>query len=79
MTCEGRNDAKEFANIRSAMRVLNFSDNEILDILMILAALIHIGNIQHRGKFFCWLSSNCHSFVICNLKCGTAFQEHTKL
>lgn len=52
MTCEGRNDAKEFANIRSAMKVLMFSDQEIWDILMILAALLHIGNIQHKGLCF---------------------------
>jgi len=49
ITCEGRDDAKEFANIRSAMKVLTYTDKEIADILRVLAALLHIGNIKHKG------------------------------
>ena len=50
VVCEGRDDAAEFADIRSAMKVLMMSDQEIWDILKILAALLHMGNIKYKGK-----------------------------
>ena len=50
MTCEGRDDANEFASIRSAMKVLTYTDQEIADILRVLAALLHLGNLQHQGN-----------------------------
>ena len=50
MICEARDDAKDFADIRSAMKVLTFTDEEIWDILKILAALLHMGNINYKGK-----------------------------
>lgn len=50
MTCEGREDSKDFADVRSAMKVLNYTDEEIWDIFRVLAALLHMGNITYRGK-----------------------------
>ena len=50
MVCDGRDDAAEFADIRSAMKVLMMTDNDIWDILKILAALLHMGNIKYKGK-----------------------------
>jgi len=50
ISCEGRDDAVEFADIRSAMKVLMFSDAEIWELLMILAALLHLGNIRYKAK-----------------------------
>lgn len=49
ITCEGRDDVKEFADIRSAMKVLLFSDEEIWDIIVLLAALLHCGNIKYKA------------------------------
>ena len=50
ITCEGRDDAQEFAQIRSAMKVLMFSDSETMEVLKILACLLHLGNIRFRGE-----------------------------
>lgn len=49
ITCEGRDDAAEFADIRSAMKVLLFTDSEIWEILKLLAALLHTGNIKYKA------------------------------
>ncbi|KAG9510154.1 Myosin-VIIa, partial [Fragariocoptes setiger] len=49
ITCEGRSDAAEFADIRSAMKVLMFADLEIWELMKILAALLHLGNIKYQA------------------------------
>lgn len=49
VTCDGRDDAAEYADIRSAMKVLCFSDQEIWEILKLLAALLHTGNISFKA------------------------------
>lgn len=49
MICEGRDDAAEFADVRSAMKVLNFSDEEILNVVRLLAAILHLGNVKYNG------------------------------
>ncbi|GAB1609908.1 myosin-VIIa-like [Argonauta hians] len=49
LKCEGRDDAKEYANIRSAMKVLMFQDKDVLEILKILASLLHLGNIRYNA------------------------------
>uniref|UniRef100_A0A8C3IXX5 Myosin VIIA n=1 Tax=Chrysemys picta bellii TaxID=8478 RepID=A0A8C3IXX5_CHRPI len=43
-TCDGRDDSKEYANIRSAMKVLMFTDTENWEISKLLAAILHMGN-----------------------------------
>jgi myosin-7 len=50
VVCDGRDDAAEFADIRSAMKVLMMTDQEIWDILKVLATLLHMGNIKYKGK-----------------------------
>ncbi|EDS33296.1 myosin vii [Culex quinquefasciatus] len=49
LNCDGRNDASEFANVRSAMKVLAFTDQEIWSILSLLAAILHLGNIKYKS------------------------------
>ncbi|CAD6187198.1 unnamed protein product [Caenorhabditis auriculariae] len=49
LTCEGRDDASDLAEIRSAMRVLMINAQEIWSIFQLLAALLHIGNIKFRN------------------------------
>ena len=57
ITCEGRDDAAEFADIRSAMKVLMFSDQEIWEILKVLAALLHLGNIKTKAAVISTLNT----------------------
>uniref|UniRef100_A0A8C4X8N6 Myosin VIIB n=1 Tax=Erpetoichthys calabaricus TaxID=27687 RepID=A0A8C4X8N6_ERPCA len=48
-SCEGRDDTKEYAHIRSAMKILMFSDNEKWEIMKLLAAVLHLGNLDFEG------------------------------
>ncbi|XP_011845129.1 PREDICTED: unconventional myosin-VIIa isoform X2 [Mandrillus leucophaeus] len=52
ITCEGRVDSQEYANIRSAMKVLMFTDTENWEILKLLAAILHLGNLQYEARTF---------------------------
>lgn len=51
ITCEGREDSLEYANIRSAMKVLMFTDTENWEISKLLAAILHLGNLQYKGEW----------------------------
>ncbi|CAG0899982.1 unnamed protein product, partial [Cyprideis torosa] len=50
ITCDGRDDAAEFADIRSAMKVLMFADAEIKDVLNLLAVVLHMGNLEFQEQ-----------------------------
>lgn len=52
LTCDGRNDGVEFADIRSAFKVLNFPDNEVWGVFSLLAAILHIGNLKFKAFNF---------------------------
>ncbi|XP_059200423.1 unconventional myosin-VIIb-like [Centropristis striata] len=43
--CEYRDDAKDFQRIRSAMKILTFSQSQCQEILKLLAAILHLGNV----------------------------------
>uniref|UniRef100_A0A8C2VAX4 Unconventional myosin-VIIb n=1 Tax=Chinchilla lanigera TaxID=34839 RepID=A0A8C2VAX4_CHILA len=51
-SCEGLNDSKDYAHIRSAMKILLFSDSENWDISKLLAAILHLGNIEFMASIF---------------------------
>ena len=58
MTCDptydsdGRvlDDADYFGTIRGAMKVLNFSNDDMASIWSIVALVLHLGNIRFGGK-----------------------------
>lgn len=47
--CEGRDDVKEYAHFRSALKILTFTENDSWDICRLLAAILHLGNVQMDG------------------------------
>nr|XP_061795835.1 unconventional myosin-VIIa-like [Nerophis lumbriciformis] len=49
-TCEGRDDAEDFRRIRSAMKILTFSDQQCYEIFKLLAALLHLGNVSFEAN-----------------------------
>lgn len=49
-TCEGRDDKKHYTDIIGAMKVVEFADQEIWEIMKILSALLHLGNIKYNAK-----------------------------
>lgn len=46
--CEGRDDAEVYKHVRSAMELF-FSEGQRQDILALLAAILHLGNICFEG------------------------------
>ncbi|XP_053315052.1 unconventional myosin-VIIb [Spea bombifrons] len=50
--CEGRDDAKDYSQVRSAMKILLFTDTEQKEIVKMLAAILHLGNLIFQGAMF---------------------------
>uniref|UniRef100_A0A4W3IWG1 Myosin VIIBb n=1 Tax=Callorhinchus milii TaxID=7868 RepID=A0A4W3IWG1_CALMI len=48
-SCEGQDDVRHYAHIRSAMKILMFSDIEQWEINRLLAAILHLGNLELEG------------------------------
>ncbi|KAB0402783.1 hypothetical protein E2I00_005145, partial [Balaenoptera physalus] len=51
-SCEGLSDAKNYAHVRSAMKILMFSDSENWDLSKLLAAILHLGNVEFMAAVF---------------------------
>uniref|UniRef100_A0A8C2H6L3 Myosin VIIBb n=1 Tax=Cyprinus carpio TaxID=7962 RepID=A0A8C2H6L3_CYPCA len=49
LTCDGRDDADEFGRIRAALKILTFSDRDCWEIFKLLAAILHMGNIDFQS------------------------------
>ncbi|XP_019957019.2 unconventional myosin-VIIa-like [Paralichthys olivaceus] len=45
ITCESRDDAKDYSHIHSAMKILTFSKSQCEEIHKLLAAILHLGNV----------------------------------
>lgn len=54
-------DSQEYANIRSAMKVLMFTDTENWEISKLLAAILHMGNLQYEGEAPQCHAPQCHT------------------
>ncbi|KAG8137083.1 hypothetical protein E2320_005634 [Naja naja] len=50
ISCDGRDDSKEYSNIRAAMKVLMFTDTENWEICKLLASILHMGNLRYEGS-----------------------------
>nr|XP_020465549.1 unconventional myosin-VIIa-like [Monopterus albus] len=48
-SCEGRDDVKEYAHFRSALKILMFTENDTWEISKMLAAILHLGNVDFEG------------------------------
>ncbi|MEQ2171732.1 hypothetical protein GOODEAATRI_013806, partial [Goodea atripinnis] len=48
--CESRDDVKDFKRIRTAMKILTFSEQQFQEILKLLAAILHLGNVSFEGE-----------------------------
>ncbi|XP_011308112.1 myosin-VIIa [Fopius arisanus] len=48
--CRGRNDGKEFADVRAAMRILNFSEEDFHRIIELLSSILHLGNFNYKSS-----------------------------
>ncbi|XP_036093884.1 unconventional myosin-VIIb isoform X3 [Rousettus aegyptiacus] len=51
-SCKGLNDAKDYAHVRSALKILMFSDAENWDLSKLLAAILHLGNVEFMAAVF---------------------------
>ncbi|XP_044146623.1 unconventional myosin-VIIb isoform X2 [Bufo gargarizans] len=51
-TCEGRNDARDYTQVLSAMKILLFSEQDRKEINRLLAAMLHLGNLDFQSAMF---------------------------
>uniref|UniRef100_UPI0037E7D6D8 unconventional myosin-VIIb n=1 Tax=Semicossyphus pulcher TaxID=241346 RepID=UPI0037E7D6D8 len=48
-SCEGRDDVREYAHFRSALKILMFTENDSWEISKLLAAILHLGNVNFEA------------------------------
>ncbi|KAI3369062.1 hypothetical protein L3Q82_026031 [Scortum barcoo] len=48
-SCEGRDDVKEYAHFRSALKILMFTENDSWEISKLLGAILHLGNVDFKA------------------------------
>ncbi|XP_073519453.1 unconventional myosin-Ia isoform X2 [Phyllobates terribilis] len=47
----GMNDTQNFRTVKEAMKIIGFSDSEVISILQIVAVVLKLGNIEIKGQF----------------------------
>uniref|UniRef100_A0A8C8LRK9 Myosin VIIBb n=1 Tax=Oncorhynchus tshawytscha TaxID=74940 RepID=A0A8C8LRK9_ONCTS len=68
IVCDGRDDAKDYTRIRTALKILAFTETHCWEILKLLAALLHLGNVSFEGgaiygKLFIWIVGRINSAI----------------
>uniref|UniRef100_A0AAR2JXI3 Myosin VIIBa n=1 Tax=Pygocentrus nattereri TaxID=42514 RepID=A0AAR2JXI3_PYGNA len=71
-SCEGRDDIKEYAHFRSAMKILTFTENDSWEIHKLLAAILHLGNVNFEAT----VSNNLEG---CDIPSSNNFNMASKL
>ncbi|KAL6458208.1 hypothetical protein MHYP_G00334380 [Metynnis hypsauchen] len=71
-SCEGRDDIKEYAHFRSAMKILTFTENDSWEIHKLLAAILHLGNVNFEAT----VSNNLEG---CDIPSSNNFNVASKL
>uniref|UniRef100_A0A8C7GGL5 Unconventional myosin-VIIa-like n=1 Tax=Oncorhynchus kisutch TaxID=8019 RepID=A0A8C7GGL5_ONCKI len=76
-SCDGRDDIKEYAHFRSAMKILMFSENDSWEINKLLAAMLHLGNVHFEGQRF--ISTILNNLESCDVMTSHHFNMAVKL
>uniref|UniRef100_A0AAQ5YI30 Uncharacterized protein n=1 Tax=Amphiprion ocellaris TaxID=80972 RepID=A0AAQ5YI30_AMPOC len=68
-SCEGRDDVKEFAHFRAALKILMFTENDSWEICKLLAAILHLGNVDFEVNNLegCEIHKSPHFDMACQL------------
>lgn len=48
--CDSRDDAKDYKRIEAAMKILTFSESQRQDVVKLLAAILHLGNVSFEAN-----------------------------
>lgn len=75
MICDGRDDADEFRRIRAALKILAFSEKDCWEIFKLLAAILHMGNVDFEG-YDCSLY-NCMEVQYSSMNHSVVYHHHT--
>ena len=68
------NDGDDFKTVKSAMKVIGFSDAEISNLLQLVASVAHLGNINFTQQGDQAKVTNPVSFFLSSLFCCSYFQ-----
>ncbi|XP_026863554.2 unconventional myosin-VIIa [Electrophorus electricus] len=71
-SCDGRDDIMEYAHFRSAMKILTFTENDSWEIHKLLAAILHLGNVDFEAT----ISNNLEG---CDIRTSAHFSMAAQL